>query len=95
MIGTISKKVVSTKPQKRFKYVLKSAVQSSNSSSQKVASTEYAKLIGSEDDDVDVVGDEISGDEGDKKKKKPSLSRTLKSKLNKLTEKTDDRWVME
>jgi hypothetical protein len=58
-----------------------------------VVAAEYAKLTGSEEDDVDVVGDDGSGEEGDKRKKKQSLSRTLKNKLNKLCEKTDERFV--
>jgi hypothetical protein len=60
---------------------------------QKVVSTEYAKLVGFEEDDVDVVGDEVSGDDGEKKKKKHTLSRTLKNKLNKLCERVDDKYV--
>lgn len=60
---------------------------------QKIVSIECARLTGEQDFDVDVVGDDISGDDGEKKKKKHSLSRTLKNKLNKICEKTDDEYV--
>ena len=40
--------------------------------------------------DAENDGDVGSGDEGGKKKKSPNLSRILKSRLQKLVEKTDD-----
>ena len=44
--------------------------------------------------DVDNDGDVGSGDEGGKKKKTPNLSRTLKSRLQRLVEKTDDEYAL-
>jgi len=38
-------------------------------------------------------GDAGSGDEGGKKKKTPNLSRMLKSRLQKLVDRTDDECV--
>ena len=43
--------------------------------------------------DVENDGDVGSGGEGGKKKKTPNLSRMLKSRLQKLVDKTDDEWA--
>jgi len=43
--------------------------------------------------DVENDGDPGSGGEGGKKKKTPNLSRMLKSRLQKLVDKTDDEFA--
>jgi len=62
---------------------------------QKLVNKEYTRLTGDPPQetkaaDADNDGDAGSGDEGGKKKKTPNLSRTLKSRLQKLVEKADD-----
>ena len=65
---------------------------------QKLVNKEYVRLTGDSpveakaadaENDVDAG----SGDEGGKKKKPPNLSRMLKSRLQKLVDKTDDECV--
>jgi hypothetical protein len=55
---------------------------------QKLASREYEKITGKAED-----GEYYSGDEDDERRKKPqSLSKVLKNRLQKLVNKTDERW---
>jgi len=65
---------------------------------QKLVNKEYTRLTGDLPVDAKAVdaendGDPGSGDEGGKKKKPPNLSRMLKSRLQKLVDKTDDECV--
>jgi chromatin structure-remodeling complex subunit RSC4 len=65
---------------------------------QKLVNKEYTRLTGespveAKTADAENDGDPGSGDEGGKKKKPPNLSRTLKSRLQKLVDKTDDECV--
>ena len=65
---------------------------------QKLVNKEYVRLTGDSSveakaADVENDGDPGSGDEGGKKKKTPNLSRTLKSRLQKLVDKTHDECV--
>lgn len=65
---------------------------------QKLANKEYNRLAGVSPEEAKVVdpendGDAGSGVEGGKKKKTPNLSRMLKSRLQKLVDKTDDEYA--
>ena len=67
---------------------------SSNLSPQKLVQKESAKLSGvPKPDGEDGAGSDGDG-EGTKKKKIPNMSRLLKSRLQKLIEKTDDSFVV-
>jgi hypothetical protein len=62
---------------------------------QKLVNKEYARLTGAPLEEAKAAdpehdGDGGSGEEGGKKKKTPNLSRMLKSRLQKLVDKTDD-----
>ena len=62
---------------------------------QKLVNKEFTRLTGNPPEeakaaDADNDGDAGSGGEGGKKKKTPNLSRMLKSRLQKLVDKTDD-----
>jgi len=62
---------------------------------QKLVNKEFTRLTGKPPEeakavDVENDGDAGSGGEGGKKKKTPNLSRMLKSRLQKLVDKTDD-----
>ena len=62
---------------------------------QKLVNKEFTRLTGNPPEEVRAVdvendGDVGSGGEGGKKKKTPNLSRMLKSRLQKLVDKTDD-----
>ena len=62
---------------------------------QKLVNKEFTRLTGNPPEeakavDVENDGDVGSGGEGGKKKKTPNLSRMLKSRLQKLVDKTDD-----
>ena len=62
---------------------------------QKLVNKESTKLTGipaGDDDDAEANGDGVSDDE-DKKKKAPNLNRLLKTRLQKLVDKTDDTYV--
>jgi len=65
---------------------------------QKLANKEYIRLtadppVEAKAGDGKNDGDAGSGDEGGKKKKTPNLSRMLKSRLQKLVDRTDDECV--
>ena len=65
---------------------------------QKLVNKEYTRLTGdspveAKAGDGENDGDGGSGDEGGKKKKTPNLSRMLKSRLQKLVDRTDDECV--
>ena len=65
---------------------------------QKLVNKEYTRLTGDPPEEAKVAdaendGDVGSGGEGGKKKKTPNLSRMLKSRLQKLVDKTDDECV--
>jgi len=62
---------------------------------QKLVNKEYTRLTGDSPEEAKVAdaendGDAGSGDEGGRKKKTPNLSRMLKSRLQKLVDKTAD-----
>jgi hypothetical protein len=62
---------------------------------QKLAHKEYARICPSEDQPVDVDGDggdhpNGDGADGKKQAKPPNMNRLLKSRLQKLCDKTDD-----
>jgi len=62
---------------------------------QKLVNKEYARLTGVSPEeaktaDAENDGDAGSGDEGGRRKKTPNLSRMLKSRLQKLVDKTAD-----
>lgn len=70
---------------------------------QKLVKKEYAKMTGTTEEAAEDEGDEHAGDgvaheggseeEGGKKKKPPNMNRLLKTRLQKLVEKTDDSYV--
>ena len=62
---------------------------------QKLVNKESTKLTGvpaGDDDDAEANG-EAGSDNEDKKKKAPNMSRLLKTRLQKLIDKTDDKYV--
>ena len=66
---------------------------------QKLVNKEYTRLTGESPEeakaaDAENDGDAGSGDEAGKKKKTPNLSRTLKSRLQKLVDKTADEYAL-
>ena len=67
--------------------------------SQKLVNKEYTRLTGESPEETRAAdgendGDLGSGDEAGKKKKTPNLSRTLKSRLQKLVDKTADECAL-
>ena len=65
------------------------------SSTQKLVHKESSKLTGAppgDDDDAEGNG-EVGSDNEDKKKKAPNMNRLLKTRLQKLVDKTDDKCV--
>lgn len=66
---------------------------------QKLVNKEYARLTGESPEeakaaDAENDGDPGSGDETGKKKKTPNISRILKSRLQKLVDKTADECAL-
>lgn len=68
---------------------------SPNNFIQKLVTKEYSKMTGTVDEGGEDADDHAAGsdDEGMKKKKPPNLTRLLKTRLQKVAEKTDEECV--